>query len=291
LTTGLLPAVESRQRRLTKDGLIAGFVHVPGGNFIYGPEVTYERLSVTLPNRPQQVINLPEFHIGRYPVTYADWKYFLDTTGYGWAGNWYTIRGGWRGRLRKFAVCDAYPPAMADYPIVDVSLADALAYCGWLSAETSLRCTIPTEFQWEKAARGTDGRPFPWGDALPRPELASLKATHRLGLDYYFYNLVVGPQFERARSGWYWRIGTPLPVGAIPENISPYGCYDMAGNIWEWTVSLYSDDDPRFHVVKGGSWGYSPQHTACHCRSACSITTPSIDYRAQGTGFRVIILP
>ena len=62
----------------------------------------------------------------------------------------------------------------------------------------------------------------------------------------------------------------------------------MAGNIWEWTVSLYNEAAPDFHVVKGGSWGYSPQHTACNCRSACSITIPSVEYRAQGTGFRVV---
>jgi formylglycine-generating enzyme required for sulfatase activity len=231
---------------------------------------------------------LDAFWLARYPVTYAEWKVFLDDNGYPWAGHWYAIRPGWRGWLRRFALVDSYPPAMANYPIVDVSQTDALAYCDWLSEKLGLTCTLPTEFQWEKAARGPDGRTYPWGKALPRPELSHLKATHTLGLDYYFYNLFVRPKIELARSGWYWRIGAPLPVGAVPVNVSPYGCYDMAGNIWEWTVSLYNENIPGFHVVKGGSWGYSPQHTASNVRSACSVTTPSTSYRAQGTGFRVM---
>ena len=277
--------VTQNSRLITQDY----FVHIPAGPFIYGPEVTYERLELAPPFRPRQELTLNEFWMGRYPVTYTEWKNFLNATGYDWPGNWYTIRSGWRGWLRKFAICADYPPEMARYPIVDVSLADALTYCDWLSAELGATCTLPTEFQWEKAARGSDGRTYPWGEALPRPELAFLRPTHTLGLDYYFFNLFVPPRRELARSGWYWRIGAPLPVGSIPQNVSPYGCYDMAGNVWEWTVSLYNEDVPDFHVVKGGSWGYSPQHTACNCRSACSITIPSVDYRAQGTGFRIAI--
>ncbi len=265
-----------------------GFVYVPHGPFIYGPEVTYERLEQAPPPRPGQSMRLDAFWIAQYPVTYQEWHEFLLESGYDWSGQWYTIRPGWRGLARKFGISDNYPPEMAHYPIVEVSLADALVYCDWLSNRLGLTCTLPTEFQWEKAARGVDGRTFPWGETYPRPELVHLKATHRLGLDYYFYNLFVHPQTELARSGWYWRCGAPLPVGTIAQNVSPYSCYDMAGNIWEWTISLYNEANPDFHVVKGGSWGYSPQHTACNCRSTCSVTTPSLNYHAQGTGFRVI---
>lgn len=267
------------------------FVEVPAGPFIYGPEVMYERLERAPAPRPRQEILLDTFWIGRYPVTYAQWKQYLDDTGHDWVGCWWRVLWGPRGWLRRFAPCNGYPEEMADYPIVDVTQADALAYCRWLSKRLNLRCTLPTESQWEKAARGTDGRTYPWGETLPRPELAHLRATHKPGLDYCFHNLVVPPRRELARSGWYWRMGSPLPVGSIPENVSPYGCHDMAGNIWEWTVSRYNEALPDFHVVKGGSWGYSPQHTACNCRSACSTHIPSIDYHAQGTGFRVAILP
>ncbi len=267
----------------------SAFSLIPAGSFIYGPEVTYERLEQAPPPRPRQELWLAEFWLARAPVTYAEWHTFLVETGYPWAGHWYALQSGWRGWLRRFASVDSYPPEMANYPIVDVSQADALAYCAWLSEKLGLTCTLPTEFQWEKAARGPDGRTYPWGEALPRPELAHLKPTHTLGLDYYFYNLLVRPKAELARSGWYWRVGAPLPVRSIPQNVSPYGCYDLAGNIWEWTVSLYNENLPGFHVVKGGSWGYSPQHTASNVRSACSVTTPSECYRAQGTGFRIAI--
>ncbi len=265
------------------------FVHVPAGPFVYGPEVTYERLEQAPPPRARQVLDLDEFWLARYPVTYREWLSFLEATGHHWIGQWYTIRRGWRGWLRRFGPTHDYPPDMAGYPIVDVTRADALAYCAWLSERLDRACTLPTEFQWEKAARGGDGRTFPWGETFPRPELAHLPPTHTLGLDYYLFNLFRPPRRELARSGWYWRCGAPLPVGAIPQNVSPYGCFDMAGNIWEWTNSLYNEAWPDFHVVKGGSWGYSPHHTACNCRSACSVTIPSAVYHAQGTGFRVLI--
>lgn len=266
-----------------------GFVLIPAAEFIYGPEITYERLELAPPPRPRQTMWLEQFWLAKYPVTYCQWREFVTDTGHHWPGCWWRIRRGPAGWLRRFAPCAAYPPEMANYPMVDVTLADALAYCDWLGERLGVTVSLPSEFQWEKAARGVDGRTFPWGEALPRPELAGLPATHSPGLAYYWRNLLVRPQPELARSGWYWRVGAPLPVGAVPQNVSPFGAVDMAGNIWEWTISLYNEADPRFHVVKGGSWGYSPPHTAGNCRSACSITIPSVDYHAQGTGFRPII--
>jgi formylglycine-generating enzyme required for sulfatase activity len=265
------------------------FVYVPAGNFIYGPEVTYERLELAPAPRPRQEMWVAAFWIARFPITYRAWKDFLDDSGYSWQGQWWLIERGMRGWLRRYRPGTGYPTELADYPIVDVTLLDAQTYCDWLSDRAGVTISLPNEFQWEKAARGTDGRTYPWGEDLPRPALRQLKPTHTLGFDYYLHNLFRPAGPELARSGWYWRVGTPLPVGNIPENVSPYGCYDMAGNIWEWTLSLYNPSVPGFHVVKGGSWGYSPAHTACNCRSACSTTIPSVNYRAQGTGFRVMI--
>ncbi|MBI3734294.1 MAG: SUMF1/EgtB/PvdO family nonheme iron enzyme [Chloroflexi bacterium] len=262
---------------------------IPAGPFIYGPQECYERLEQCPPLRPRQVLWLDEFSMGVYPVTVAEWKQFLDETGYRWGGQWYTIVRGPRGFLRRYAPTADYPPALARHPIVDVTQSDAYAYCEWLSRRLNASCTLPTEEQWEKAARGTDGRTYPWGEAHPRPELRWQK-KFPVGLATFFFSLLVKPKREWARSGWYWRVGATIPVGSIPQNVSPYGCWDMAGNIWEWTSSLYNPNLPGFHVVKGGSWGYSVHHTKLYVRSACSVTIPSAQYHAQGTGFRVAIV-
>jgi formylglycine-generating enzyme required for sulfatase activity len=273
------------------DGTV--FARIPAGPFIYGPEETYERLAQAPPPRPRQTLELDSFHLAVLPVTCVEWKTFLDDTGFRWGGAWWAIDNGLRPRLpflgRKLAPVRAYPPAMAHFPIVDVSQTEALAYCDWLSARIGRRCGLPSEEQWEKAARGPDGRTYPWGDERPRPEI-QWQRRFPVGPETYLYSLVVPPRRAWANAGWYWRIGATEPVGSIPQNVSPYGCRDMAGNIWEWTTSVYNPEFSQdFHVVKGGSWGYSIHHTRLNVRSACSVTTPSRDYRAQGTGFRVAI--
>jgi len=266
----------------------SSLAHVPAGPFIYGPEECYERLAQCPPLKPQQTIDLPEFWIATWPVTYREWREFLDATGYRWEGRWYRVVRGWRGVfLRGYAPATTYANGHDDYPIVDVSQRDAYAYCDWLSEKLDRRITLPTEQQWEKAARGTDGRLHPWGNTPPRPDIQWQK-RFPVGLETYGFTLVFKPRREWARAGWYWRNGHPWPVGRVPENISPYGCVDMSGNIWEWTRSLYNPSLPDYHVVKGGSWGYSIHHARLNVRSACSVTIPSVNYRAQGTGFRVI---
>ena len=268
------------------------FCYVPAGAFLYGPEECYERLPQCRPLRPAQSLELPGFWLGRAPVTYAQWQTFLVSSGYRWEGSWYEVVGGWRGRLvRAYAPCAAYPASHAELAIVDVSRDDARAYCRWLSDRIGVPCSLPTEEQWEKAARGTDGRTYPWGNEAPRPEL-QWQGRGPVGLDTYLFSLVVPASREYARSGWYWRNGHPMAVGHHPRNVSPYGCVDMSGGVWEWTSSLYNDREPalsEFHTVKGGSWGYSVHHTKANVRSACSVTTPSRRYRAQGTGFRVCV--
>jgi formylglycine-generating enzyme required for sulfatase activity len=265
------------------------FCRVPAGPFVYGPELCYERLQQAPPPKPQQTIPSDEFWIARRPVTVRQWRDFLEATGYPWAGSWWRLVKGWRGRfLRAYVPSGGYPDGHADFPIVDVSQADAYAYCDWLSEQLDRPVALPTEYQWEKAARGEDARIYPWGNEKPRPEI-QWQRTFPVGPETYLFTLLVKPRREWSRAGWYWRNGYPLPVGSQPRNVSPYGCIDMSGNIWEWTSSLYNPDLPGFHVVKGGSWGYTIHHAKCNVRSACSVTTPSRDYRAQGTGFRVIV--
>jgi formylglycine-generating enzyme required for sulfatase activity len=267
------------------------FITIPAGPFIYGPEMCFERLEQCPPFKRQQTMELEAFQLARYPVTNRQWRDFLEDTGYRWPGSWYRVVTGWRGVfLRAYAPAGSYPADHDYYPIVDVSQEDAYTYCRWLSGRLNQPCTLPTEYQWEKAARGTDGRIYPWGSQPPRPEIQWQK-HFPVGLESYFFSLLIKPQREWARAGWYWRNGRPLPIGAIPQNISPYGCVDMSGNVWEWTSSLYNPDLPGFHVVKGGSWGYTIHHARCNVRSACSVGIKSADYRAQGTGFRVAVNP
>jgi formylglycine-generating enzyme required for sulfatase activity len=267
------------------------FVPIPGGEFVYGPEVCHERLEQCPPLRARTILRLPSFWMARRPVTCRQWREFLDATGHDWSGSWHRVVRGWRGTLqRAYAPCPRYPEGHDDLPVVEVSKADAETFCRWLSGHVGHACRLPTEQQWEKAARGADGRTYPWGELTPRPEIQWQRAFP-VGLDTYLFSLVVRPRREWARAGWYWRNGHPVAVGSDPHNVSPYGCIDMSGNIWEWTSSRYHPDVPDFHVVKGGSWGYSIHHVRLYVRSACSVTIPSAGYRAQGTGFRVAIDP
>ena len=135
------------------------FCHIPAGPFVYGPEVCYERLEQCPPFKPQQTMALPEFWLAEFPVTYRQWREFLQETGHDWVGRWYAVVRGWRGTfLRAYAPAKSYPAGHDNLPIVDVTQAEAHLYCNWLSEKLGVEITLPTEFQWEKAARGVDGR-------------------------------------------------------------------------------------------------------------------------------------
>ena len=109
-----------------------------------------------------------------------------------------------------------------DHPVLQVSWHDAVAYAEWAGKR------LPTEEEWEKAARGTDGRKYPWGDEEPTRDLCNFGKNE----------------------------GGTTPVGKYsPQGDSPYGCVDMAGNVWEWTGS---DFDAERKVLRGGSWRFGP---------------------------------
>ena len=180
-------------------------IRVPAGPFLYGDD--------------KRTVELPEFWIGRTPVTYAQYKRFID------ANPAYAVpfrAAGWARPYNWNQETRTYPADKADHPVVIVSWNDAEAFCDWAGLQ------LPTEREWEKAARGDkDGRAYPWGD------------------DW------VDGRCNTSEAG----VGGTTPVEQYsPQSDSPYGCADMAGNVWEWTGSWY-DESKGGRVLRGGSWG------------------------------------
>lgn len=193
-------------------------ITIPAGPFLMG--------------QPPQLVELPEFQIAKYPVTIAEYIRFVEATGHRRPDSWPR---------------NEYPWDLARHPVVSVSWEDAVAYAEWVGAR------LPTEAEWEKAARGTDGRNYPWGNEF----MAENCHTSESGSD------------------------GPCPVEAHPAGASPYGVMDMAGNVWEWTVTKYQDDKDWW-VLKGGAWDYKGlKDTRCASR-ICFRS----DFRNQAVGFR-----
>lgn len=187
---------------------------IPAGPFVMGSDMR-------LPDEgPQHTVMLPVYYIDKYEVTNLQYKKFNDAT---------QRRSPQHFRNRTF------PAGKADHPVTYVSWEDADAYCRWAGKR------LPTDEEWEKAGRGTDGRMFPWGD-----EFDSSRANTPL------------------RWAEIGQFGDTTPVGAFEGGVSPYGLYDMSGNVWEWTASWYKaypgnttsseSYGERYKTLKGGSW-------------------------------------
>jgi formylglycine-generating enzyme required for sulfatase activity len=158
-------------------------------------------------------------------------------------------------RTRRHAWAGVTPPRGREaHPVVLVSHADAEDYAAWLSAKTGQSWRLPSELEWEKAARGTDGRRFPWGDTFDPERLNS----HDRG------------PFDTT------------PVGSFPMGASPYGVLDMAGQVFEWTATPTTQGR---YVVKGGSW----DDKGCGvCRAAARHSRPAA-LKHILIGFRLVV--
>ncbi len=212
--------------------------------------------------------------IGTYPVTNKEFQGFLREGGYREAGLWsaegwaareqnrWSEPGEWRDR--RFGI--ARPQA----PVVAISWYEAEAYCKWLKKKTKEDWRLPEEFEWERAARGTDGRNYPWGNAWDLSAANSLPFW--AGTDV----LVSSASEPLINPDNVAEIRTSR-VGLFRQGKSPTGCYDMAGNVWEWCNA----DSPE-QVLKGGSWDSLEALLKCS-----SATKKSPDWRSNKAGFRL----
>jgi formylglycine-generating enzyme required for sulfatase activity len=230
---------------------------IPAGRFMMGSDKSQDPGAYDN-ELPQHQVYVGNFYIAKYPVTNAEYRRFVDTTGHRKPYHWESED------LKSFRG--------ADQPVVDVTWRDANAYCNWLSGMTGKSYRLPTEAEWEKAARGTDGRIYPWG------------------------NLWDAKRCNCRESG----PGHTTPVGRYsPRGDSPYGCVDMAGNVWEWTSSVYKSypydpgdgrenlkaGDDIHRVLRGGAFA-SGRDVRCACRL---WNLP--DLRLRHRGFRLCVAP
>lgn len=242
----------SRFQQLTPD-----LVTVPAGPFLMGSTLTQAAMAAEqfgiplewcLKETPQHTVALEAFQISRCPITCAEYLAFVVATDHPTPPYW----GG-----------DEPPRRLMKHPVVEVSFNDARAYCRWLSTATDLYFRLPSEAEWEKAARGQDGRNFPWGNEW----------------DHSYCNTAEGGP------------GGTTPVDNYPQAASPYGCLDMAGNVEEWTASKYhpypgsspGSPLPESIVVRGGSWNDSGDLARCARRHG-----PYEKPTSLARGFRVV---
>jgi formylglycine-generating enzyme required for sulfatase activity/predicted MPP superfamily phosphohydrolase len=196
---------------------------IPAGTFLYGSrdddKVAYSD------EKPQRVVDLPAFYMDIFPVTNEQYAAFLNAKGLGKRklDEWIFLEGDWqkeRCRIKLKGKVYEVEKGFDKHPVIYVTWHGAKAYAEWAGKR------LPTEQEWEKTARGPEGRTYPWGN-----------------------------RFEKDRcNSWESRKGGTTPVDAYPEGKSPYGCFDMAGNVWEWTASLSGKGTDRY-VLRGGSWG------------------------------------
>jgi iron(II)-dependent oxidoreductase len=188
---------------------LSGMVHIKAGEFMMGSD---DRLR---DEKPAHVVYVDEFYIDIYEVTKSDYKKFIDATGR-------TAPEAWEG--------GSYPEGKSEHPMTYVTWNDADDYCRWQGKR------LPSEREWEKAARGTDGRVYPWGNKWDLNKsnnpLRAIEAT--------------------------------MPVGSFEEGKNQNGLYDMSGNVWEWVDDVYLphpgsdyvniEFGDHYKILKGGSW-------------------------------------
>ena len=238
--------------------LALDMVLISAGEFLMGSVPALDQASRS-DEYPQHPLFLPDYYMAKTPVTQVQYAAFVQATGY-------------RQPTRRE---DGQPPLdKQDHPVVYVSWDDAVAYCHWLSKTTGLVYRLPTEAEWEKAARGPDGRTYPWGNHWD------------------------GRRCNSPESG----LNETTPVEAYPDGAGPYGLLDMVGNVWEWVATKegktypfdvgedewgepYLQEDVR-RALRGGSFYDYRSYARCAGRWFDPHGT-----RGKEIGFRVALTP
>ena len=261
-----------------------GFVEIPAGPFMMGSDKQRDEQAFDH-ELPQHEVNLPGYYLARWPVTVAQFAAFVRASGHQPADP-NCLKG------------------IANHPVVEVNWHDAMTYSRWLNeqlrelarerlstanslpeserrfwqglADGSLSVGLPSEAEWEKAARGGDGRIYPWGDPTD-PQKANYADTG---------------------------LGGTSAVGCFPGGVGPYGCEEMSGNVWEWTRSLFGDypypqegperqarenlnaPDNVHRELRGSAFLYNAGYVRCACRIGSSPVS-----RFDDVGFRVVVSP
>ena len=201
--------------------------------------------------QPQHLVSLPAYEIAKFPVTNEEYHHFVSDVAYRLPRDWTSF---------------TFRENTENHPVAGVSKVDAEAYIQWLNQKTGMNLRLPTEAEWERAARGTDGRIFPWGNTF----------------DPWRCNTAESVKKGTTPAGFY-----------SPSGDSPSGAVDMVGNVWEWTQSLFlpypfkqngadiSKARGRY-VVRGGAWYYTRKLARCAAREGIVA-----DYLSSSIGFRL----
>jgi serine/threonine protein kinase len=246
----------------------AELVFIPAGKFIYGININTDPYFMGA-EIPQHEIYLDSYSIYRTEVTNGMYEKCVQEKGCP------------RPEQNMTRTISSYygNPRYADYPVIFVSWVSAQSYCVWADGR------LPTEAEWEKAARGEDGRQFPWGNS--EPENGQINMCDSLCADT-----------ANQLSSYHDDYIDVAPVGAHPESASPYGVLDMSGNVWEWVSDwiipgyLSSDDNPvgpasgSRRVIRGGSWRNSIQEVRSAVRASMKpdATLDTLGFRCAVPG-------
>ena len=239
------------------------FLLVPAGTFKMGDNFGDGESR----ERPVHPVTLDAFYIGKYEVTNADWKKFQGDPGYDDPKIWPTGRPVPKDQSPYWKMANNHgggTPNSDNYPVLGVNWDAATAYCNWLSLKTGKKYRLPTEAEWEKAARGTDQRRFPWGNTID-PSYANYSGAQRMDTGQ-----IVG-YYDGSKRGEF----------QTKNGASPYGAMDMGGNVMEWCQDWYSrayyevspKKNPKgpekgaYRVLRGGSFFVESQDLRSYARS------------------------